>query len=329
MRYLSFQITGIAAIMLLLCAGGVQGQMFTDGGLGCGSGIVFMPTCSAAPPAEFRIQANHLLAPGSAMRNGYTVADLTGGLSPNLECFIRLGLVDPSSEQPNTPYAFGAKFLLPFEVPFFSKVAVWTETATNVQGRFATYSFADGARYALLFERNADLIVPGAMLGLTNIGGRIRPMIAAAGRAHFGNALQVGVEALYGYQGGSDIGAFATATYQLLGHVGIKASAGEARMDGRSQSLFSLGLQLTSGMLGFEPGTVAHTDELVPSFDEINKQVNEDNTGGKKDDAALRPSDEGKDGAQDNKKDTPQDSKKDTQQDSKKATPQENQKDSK
>jgi hypothetical protein len=287
MRQLSQQIIACIAIAIL-CGTPARAQSFADGGIGCGSGIAFLPTCVMAPSAEFRLQANQFASPSSSMRNGFTIADLTGGLSPNLEFFVRLGLLETASEQPNTPYGIGFKFLLPFAVPVFTHTALWAESSTNVQERYATYSFIDGARYGVLLARNEGSVTVTGIGGMTSMGGRVRPLAGAGASMYLGNALQVGVEGMYGYQGRTDAGGFATAMLQLFGHIGLKVAGGLVHTGSSTTQYFSAGLQLTSGTLGFAPVEAKKSDNLVPSFDDINNELRDDAGKGSKDEAQGR-----------------------------------------
>lgn len=258
------------AVALALFASVLHSQSMREQGLASGSGIVRLPSIATVPASHFRIQLGMLAGDDSETVG---TVDLAGGLSPEMELYLKLTMDGPAPEAPTTQLGGGLKFILPFHVPFDNEIAFWGEHVASSTPDANVISPRDITRLALVTGNGSGM--PTLLAGTAIRGRSVRFLGGAGMMIGVGHAVKLGGEVVYGHTGTSDLRVALSGVVRLHSRVSLQVSPGYARSAEGFGWGISLGIAFSSAMIDFDAGRPATNGDLVPSFEDIERQIRE------------------------------------------------------
>lgn len=258
---------------LVLSTFSAAAQSFVDQGLAGGSSIALLQTTSVSPSSHMRVHYSRTMFNRKA-RNIENLIDLTAGLSPNLEMYAKVTVEQAALPVNNTQFGLGGKFLLPFQLPLINHGALWCESVSSIQT-------GDGSAGESML-RTGFIANPGngnmsatVLTGVTRAEGKVGFLGGVGVGLPLHEAVKMGAEVLYGYlERGSVLGSMSI-MIRPLAHVGVQVSPGYLRSGETSGWYLSVGISCSTADINFFPATVNEPTDALPSFEEIEKQLNE------------------------------------------------------
>lgn len=258
---------------LLMSASGAEAQSFGDQGIAGGSSLSFMQTPSVSPSSHMRVHYSRTMF-SLKERNTENLIDLTAGLSPNVEMYTRVMVQQTELPMNNTQFGLGGKFLLPFQLPLMDRGALWCESVSSLQ-------MGDGSsgesilRAGFIANTGNGNMSPTFLAGVTRVDGHVGFLGGLGVGLPLQKRIKVGAELLYGYLGREELLGSMSVMIRPLAQVGVQVSPGYIRAGGTSGWYLSVGISCSTADIDFLPEAVNEPTDALPSFDEIEKQLNE------------------------------------------------------
>jgi hypothetical protein len=258
----------------LLAAQTAVAQTYSDQGLMGASGIVLFPTATISPKAQFRLHGGRMSFLGKGL-SGVNVIGLSGGLSSNVEAYLRLA--EDQSAGSLTSYGFGLKFLVPFSMPVVDQVSLWGESVRAEAPAAGQLYPANLVRtgMAVLLSRNG--VRPQIFLGVSFQNSHSTTLAGAGVTLALGRRVQLGAEVLSGYAGSRTTHMMGSGAVRVLSGVCVQIGMGYLAMPRTGTALMSVGFSVGSADIDFAPVVEEKRREFkMPTIEEMEQQSGEE-----------------------------------------------------
>ncbi len=263
----------ILVCAMLLSAPGAESQSFGDQGIAGGSSIAFMQTAFVSPSSHMRAHYSRIMF-SRKTRSTENLFDLTAGLSPNIEMYMRIAVEQTPLLVNNTRFGLGGKFLLPFQLPLVNRGALWCESLSSIQT--GDGSPGEGIlRAGFIANMGNGSMSPTMLVGVTRTDGRVAFLGGLGCGLPLQKAIKVGAEVLYGYLEQGNILGSMSLMIRPVAQVGVQVSPGYIRTGETSGLYISVGISCSTADIDFLPEAVTEPTDALPSFEEIEKQLKE------------------------------------------------------
>jgi len=260
-------------------------QNYAELGMMSGSGMVFMPTTSISPNAQFRVDISRI---GLFLQGGHglNLVSVSSGLSRSVEAYLKFTDEQSGFAQSTIAMNIGGKFTFPVLLPVIRKASLWGEFATSQSEDHSRLYPFKYSRAAVIVTPFTDIIRPSLLIGAAKPQGADADLMTGACLivSPF-HTTQFGFEYLHGYAGRSTDDVTMICNARLYSNVSIHAGPGYISRPAVSGWIWTIGLSLSSSDCDFHPMIVEHKSEYhLPSIEEIEKgssgdkkESNEDN----------------------------------------------------
>jgi hypothetical protein len=251
------------------------GQVEDGKTFSCGNNVAFMPTASTFPYSNFKVQTgrlNFISKPISGLSN----FELTAGLSSNTEFYLKLLLEASGSLSKYSSFGYGGKLILPFNVPFVRRMALWSESVSTPLEDSMSFLPQNVLRGGLAANFDILNLESTLLVGITKSNKTVRPLTGIGIMMPASNLLKLGSEVIYNYFGRKEIQGIATGNVRVISNMSIQISAGYLSSRKISSWLYSINVSFTTADIDFFPKNETQQQDIVPSFEEIEKQSSED-----------------------------------------------------
>lgn len=247
-------------------------QAFTDQGVGSGSSIILLPTGSVAPSGNFRLQFHHF---SFFRKHSLNSIDITTGLSSHMEFYIKYATELNQKFMPATITGFGGKFQFPFEIPYIYRSAIWAEYVNSAAFEKFVLFPSDLIRFGIVTSIYTNAIEPTLFMGMNRFNSNIRFLGSLGSTYSVSPNVKLGLEFTYGYFGNHDFTSLVSITYRILSNLSTQITGGYILATSLKSYTISAGLSLTTGAIDFSPRRDVEVKQIVPSFDDIMKSIEE------------------------------------------------------
>jgi hypothetical protein len=200
---------------------------------------------------------------------------LTSGLSPNMEFTAKFQSVQAGTSVSPSFIGFGGKFVLPFLLPFDSRLGIWAEAVSTPDKN--TTSFEPSADYrgmlvvqpALLRRINGNVFI-----GMTKADNADRLAAGCNASRVINRLVKLGGELQYNYYGRNDLQESMLILLRAHPNVCVQLSPGYLHSSDIASWMFSVGVSVSTNAI--ELSAADNSKEKgpeVPSFDELEKQI--------------------------------------------------------
>lgn len=265
-------ILKILIVCITLISSRIYGQVFTDQGIGSGSSIILLPTGSIAPIANFRIQFHHFTFFKKHSLNSF---DITTGLSSHMEFYIKYAAELNQKFMPATITGFGGKFQFPFHIPYIYRSAIWAEYVNSAAfDKFVLFP-SNQARFGIVTSLYTNSFEPTVFIGVNKLQSNTRFLGSLGSTFSVNKKIKLGLEFTYGYFGNHDFTSLMSITYRIFSNLSTQITGGYIVATSLKSYTASAGISLTTGEIDFSPRSEIEVKQIVPSFDEIMKSIEE------------------------------------------------------
>jgi hypothetical protein len=252
-------------------------QNYAELGVMSGTGVVFMPTSSVSPNAQFRVDGSRI---GLFQQGGHglNLISISSGLSRFVEAYLNFTNEQSGYAQSTTAMNIGGKFTLPVIVPLIKLVSLWGEFATSQSEDHSQLYPLKYSRAAIIVTPFTNGIRPSILIGTAkpqNTGGDL--MTGGSLVVSPNHTTQLGIEYLHGYAGDGTNDITLNGNVRLFSNISLHAGPGYVSRPTVSGWIWTIGLSLSSSDVDFHPVIVEHKSEYrLPSIEEIEKESSGD-----------------------------------------------------
>jgi hypothetical protein len=265
-------IISIFSIIIAVTSLPAVAQNYYELGVMSGTGMVFMPTSSISPNAQFRLDVSRL---GLSQHGGHglNLYSVSSGLSEYVEAYIKFTSEQSGYAQSTNSVDIGGKFTLPFIIPILKLVSVWGEYSTSQNEDHSQLSSPKCSRVALIVTPFANGVRPSVLIGTAKEQDAEETfMIGACVVVSPNHTTQFGIEYLHGYAGIGTNDVSANGNVRLFSNISLHAGPGYMSRPSISGWIWTIGLSLNSADIDFHPVFVEHKKEYkLPSIEEMEK----------------------------------------------------------
>lgn len=252
-----------------------MGQVEVGKSYTCGNTVVFLPTASTFPASDFKVQMGRLNFINKRS-SSLTLVDLTGGLSSNTEFCLKLSLEETGSLSKYSSFGFGGKLILPFDIPLVKGIALWSESILTPLDDSLSYLPQDILRGGVATNFDVLSLETTLLAGITRANNTVRPLTGIGFLIPATDFLKLGSEVLYNYYGRKETQSIVTGNVRVISNINIQISSGYISSRQFSSWLYSVGISFTTADIDFSPQIETQKQNLVPSFEEIEKQSSQE-----------------------------------------------------
>ncbi|MFI5253434.1 MAG: hypothetical protein ACHQQQ_13500 [Bacteroidota bacterium] len=264
-------------IVLLAAASISHTQTVSDLGMMGGSGLTFTPILAVTPESHFRFDMTRLnfLNAGTGNINTFGI---TGGLSSNMEFSAKFQSVQAGTSLSPAFIGFGGKIVAPLDFPYGTHIAFWDEVVS-------TSNVVSLKLMPIRVNRAMIIIQPGILrylngdllMGLTSIDNTKRLVFGFNGSRSLNGWLKIGGEFQNNYYGINDRQESMLILLRPQSNLCLQLSPGYLQSSAASSWMFSIGIcASTAGIEFINPEKPKEKPMLVPSIDDLEKQLNEE-----------------------------------------------------
>jgi hypothetical protein len=252
------------------------GQSINDLGVMGGSGVVMTPTTSVNAVSQFRLDMVHLNFT-HAGRNALYGYNLTSGLSPNLEFFAKFQMGETRTSLWQSFTGFGGKLVLPFGLPYLDQAALWGElVSTPLEDSMVFYPATIYRSAFVLRPTLLNSIRANVILGAANSGGENGFLGGLNASIALSQSVKFGAEFIYGYYHKQDKQELLNITYRPISNVCLQLAPGYYQAPEASSWMVSAGITVSTADIDFMPKPKPKETIVIPSIDDLEKQMNEE-----------------------------------------------------
>ncbi|MDI6804072.1 MAG: hypothetical protein QME58_09530, partial [Bacteroidota bacterium] len=234
--------------------------------------LILLPTGSVAPSSNFRVQYHHFTFFNN---HSFNSIDVTGGFSSHLELYLKYASEINGHVLPASVTGFGGKFQFPFEIPFIYRAAIWAEKINSTASDKLVLFPADMTRLGVVASVYTNAIEPTVFLGINKIDKGTRFLGSVGSTYSVNRNYKLGLEFTYGYFGNHDFTSLLSLTSRIFSNLGLQVTGGYISGTSVKRWTVSAGISLTTGAIDFSPRREQETRQIVPSFDDIMKSIDE------------------------------------------------------
>ncbi len=271
MYAMSSKVKTYYQIVLIVCATySAAAQHFNDQGMMSGTGVVFVPTTGIAPVAQFRVQLGRVEYLRKNLR-GLNVFELNGGLSTNLEGYIKLYSEQTGTIVSATSFGIGGKFQMPFKLPLVEHLALWTESISSQKIDSAATFSQNILRGGISTGFRIGNFQPTLFAGIANVKNNFKPIGGFGILLPLNTSVMIGGELFYNYFYRDDIHESITGIVRLLPNISLQVSSGYTSSAKLKSWIITAGISVSTADLDFTPKAPQQPQMLVPPIEEMEK----------------------------------------------------------
>ncbi len=236
------------------------------------------------PEAHFRVDASRI----SFLRSGdggVNSVGITSGLSENMEFTAEFQSAQAGETISPSFIGFGGKFVLPITLPFEFRTAIWAEKVSTSNPNTAPI-------FSSSIERGGFIVHPSLIgkfngnifLGITDAD-NTKKFAAGCNASHIVNgSFKIGGEYLYNYYGRNDRQESMLILVRTIPNVCVQLSPGYLQSPVMSTWMFTAGISISTASIEFvTPDNSKDKNNNTPSFDDLEKQIRDEQKENKKD----------------------------------------------
>jgi hypothetical protein len=253
-------------------------QPMNDLGMMGESGVVCSPTVGITPASHIRLDLTQMNLLGSHSERMNSIGIATG-LSSNIEFIVKFQMLKPAASITPSVIGFGGKFILPMNLPFIYHAGIWAEGSSS--GDVTTAS----ALLPTSVTRGAFVVQPDILqkvngniiLGVSSVDNAQRFFTGCNGSYIVNELLKAAGEVQYNYYSRNDVQGSLVFLVRATSGLCVQVSPGYVHAPGISSWMISFGVSATSAGIYFVNSPEAkNKDNEIPSFDEMQKQLQEE-----------------------------------------------------